>query len=191
MDQRPLRRRPRVPERRRLRLGRRLSRTAALRRIHPGGLGATGRRDLRRSRGRQGIGRRRPVRHRYRIERRRVCRSLHRRRPGSKSAVGGNEIRQYEWVHLAATWDGAKIRLYVDGELAATRTATTPPGTGEGDLRIGCDTPSGPFGGRIDEVRVYRRTLNAGEVAADMETAMQTPKATPIAKYSFDESNEE
>ncbi len=111
--------------------------------------------------------------------------------PGSKTAVGGKEIREYEWVHLAATWDGSKIRLYVDGELAATKATSTPPGTGEGDLKIGCDAPEGPFGGRIDEVRVYRRTLNGAEVAADMETPLQTPKATPVAKYSFDEENEE
>jgi Concanavalin A-like lectin/glucanases superfamily len=109
----------------------------------------------------------------------------------SETAVGGPEIREYEWVHLAATWDGAHIRLYVDGELAATEASTTPPGGGEGDLRIGCDTPEGPFGGRIDNVRVYDRALDGGEVVADMETPLQTPKATPVAKYSFDEKNEE
>jgi Concanavalin A-like lectin/glucanases superfamily/Peptidase A4 family len=109
----------------------------------------------------------------------------------SETAVGGPEIREYEWVHLAATWDGAHVRLYVDGELAATEASTTPPGGGEGDLRIGCDTPEGPFGGRIDNVRVYDRALDGGEVVADMETPLQTPKATPVAKYSFDEKNEE
>ncbi len=109
----------------------------------------------------------------------------------SQTAVGGREIREYEWVHLAATWDGAHIRLYVDGELAATKATTTPPSGGAGGLRIGCDAPEGPFDGRIDEVRVYGRTLNGAEVAADMETPLQTPKATPVAKYSFDEENEE
>jgi Concanavalin A-like lectin/glucanases superfamily len=106
---------------------------------------------------------------------------------GSKAAVGGEEIREYEWVHLAATWDGSKIRLYVDGELADTETATSPPAIGEGSLKIGCDGPDGQFTGQIDEVRVYNRTLTGGEVAADMETSLQTPKATPVAAYSFDE----
>lgn len=108
----------------------------------------------------------------------------------AQTAVGGPEIREYEWVHLAATWDGQKIRLYVDGELADTQAASAPGGA-EGGLRIGCDSPNGPFGGRIDELRVYGRTLNQGEVAADMETPLETPKATPVAKYSFDEANEE
>ncbi len=109
----------------------------------------------------------------------------------AKAVVGGEEIRNYEWVHLAATWDGAAIRLYVDGELVGTEATATPPGTGEGDLRIGCDTPDGPFGGRIDDVRVYSRALNAGEVAGDMESPLQTPTATPVAAYSFDEEDEE
>jgi hypothetical protein len=110
---------------------------------------------------------------------------------GSKAAVGGEKIRPYEWVHLAATWDGAKIRLYVDGELASTQAATTPPLSGEGSLRIGCDTPDGSFGGRIDEVRVYGRALNGSEVDTDMESPLQTPRRTPVAEYSFDENDEE
>jgi Concanavalin A-like lectin/glucanases superfamily len=111
---------------------------------------------------------------------------------GSKAAVGaGDGIREDEWVHLATTWDGATIRLYVDGELAASKAATTPPGTGEGSLHIGCDGPDGPFGGRIDEVRVYDRALDGGEVDSDMEAPLQTPKATPVASYSFDEGEGE
>jgi hypothetical protein len=110
---------------------------------------------------------------------------------GSKAAVGGEKVREYEWVHLAATWDGSTIRLYVDGELADTETATSPPATGEGSLKIGCDGPDGQFTGQIDEVRVYNRTLTGTEVGADMESPIQTPKATPVAAYSFDENNEE
>jgi hypothetical protein len=110
---------------------------------------------------------------------------------GSAAAVGGEEIREYEWVHLATTWDGSRIRLYADGELVATEAATTPPATGEGALKIGCDGPDGQFTGRIDEVRVYNRALDGAEVGADMEAPIQTSKATPVAAYSFDEKNEE
>jgi Concanavalin A-like lectin/glucanases superfamily len=110
----------------------------------------------------------------------------------SKAAIGGGEIvRENTWVHIATTYDGAKLRLYVDGELVATKSATTPPATGAGSLRIGCDGPDGPFGGRIDEVRLYGRALNGPEVDSDMESPLQTPKRTPVAEYSFDEKNEE
>jgi hypothetical protein len=110
---------------------------------------------------------------------------------GSKAAIGGEELRENAWVHLATTYDGADLRLYVDGELVATKAAPTGPAVGEGTLHIGCDGPDGPFGGKIDEVRLYGRALNAAEVDSDMESPLQTPKATPVAAYSFDEKNEE
>jgi hypothetical protein len=110
----------------------------------------------------------------------------------SKAAIGGGDIvRENTWVHIATTYDGSKIRLYVDGELVATKAATTPPATNAGSLRIGCDGPDGPFGGRIDEVRLYGRALNGPEIDTDMESPLQTPKATPVASYSFDEKSEE
>ena len=72
-----------------------------------------------------------------------------------------------EWRHIAATYsmfDG-RVRLYVDGELAADRPMalgamllTTDP------LRLGVGTV-----GAIDEVRVYPRALSAEEVAALLE----------------------
>jgi len=105
-------------------------------------------------------------------------------------AAGGGLVAEKAWSHVATTYDGHYIRVYVDGELVATEDAPTPPLAGEGALKIGCDGPDGQFTGRIDEVRVYDRALNAGEVVGDMETPLQTPKATPVADYSFDEDDE-
>jgi hypothetical protein len=106
---------------------------------------------------------------------------------GSTTAVSGEELRAHDWTHLAATYDGSRLRLYEEGELVAEKSATTPPAVGEGALKIGCDTPDGPFTGKIDEVRVYNRALDGAEVAYDREAPIQTPKATPVAAYSFDE----
>jgi Concanavalin A-like lectin/glucanases superfamily len=110
---------------------------------------------------------------------------------GSEVAFGGGPVQENEWTPVATTYDGGRIRVYEDGELVAEQTASTPPATGEGPLKIGCDTPDGPFTGKIDEVRVYNRALDGAEVDADGETPLQTPKATPVAAYSFDEENEE
>ncbi|MFT3863371.1 MAG: LamG domain-containing protein [Solirubrobacterales bacterium] len=91
------------------------------------------------------------------------------------------------WSHVAVTWDGAELRLYVDGELVASAPEGPPPVT-EGDLDIGGATEHGTyFKGRIDEVRIYDRALTGAEVDADMEDPIQTPKAGPVAAWSFDE----
>jgi hypothetical protein len=85
-------------------------------------------------------------------------------------AVDGADQEQNVWVHVALTYDGANMRLYIDGELIDTSAAHgVEPSSG--DLSIGCSQEFGDnFDGLIDEVRVYNRALGAGEVAADMAT---------------------
>ena len=66
------------------------------------------------------------------------------------------------WAHVAATYDGATLRLYVDGTLVASVAATGAIATSTGALRIGGNTLWGEyFQGLIDEVRVYNRALTA------------------------------
>ena len=91
------------------------------------------------------------------------------------------------WTHLALTYDGAQMRLYVDGELADTTPAPEGVEPSSGDLSIGCDTEyKDHFEGLIDEVRVYDRALDAGEVGGDKATPIEEPQAAPVAAYSFD-----
>jgi hypothetical protein len=73
------------------------------------------------------------------------------------------------WTHLAATYDGSSLRLYVNGSLAAERATSGVLATSSRPLRIGHnDVNGGVFLGRIDEVRVYARALTAQEIQADM-----------------------
>ncbi len=96
------------------------------------------------------------------------------------------------WTHLAVTYDGARLRLYVDGEEVATKAAPGPVLTGKGTLDIGCAPHLGDtFLGRIDEVRIYERALTTGEVQGDMGTPLQTPVQGPVAEWSFDDGDEE
>jgi glucose/arabinose dehydrogenase/PKD repeat protein len=77
------------------------------------------------------------------------------------------------WTHLAATYDGANLRLYVNGALVATKPATGAMPNTANPLRIGGNAIWGEyFSGLIDEVRVYNRALNETEVKADMQAAV-------------------
>ena len=77
------------------------------------------------------------------------------------------------WSHLALTWDGTTMRLYVNGTQVATKarsgTLQSTAG-GAGPVRLGNNTYSENFLGRIDEVRIYSRALSAAEVTTDMNT---------------------
>ena len=73
------------------------------------------------------------------------------------------------WSHLAATYDGAALRLYVNGAQVSSRALTGAMRVTGQPLRIGGNSVWGEwFSGRIDEVRVYNRALSAAQIQADM-----------------------
>ncbi len=77
------------------------------------------------------------------------------------------------WTHLAMTYDGTSMKLYVNGVLVSTRTAAKPTVDGL-KLMIGSYKTSNFYEGLIDEVRIYNRALSASEIGADMNTAVGT-----------------
>jgi hypothetical protein len=79
------------------------------------------------------------------------------------------------WHHVAGTYDGATVRLYVDGVQAGTGTSRTSAigyGLANPDGLLGsfggaCN-PELAYGGDLDEPRVWRRALSAQEIAASV-----------------------
>ena len=82
------------------------------------------------------------------------------------------------WHHVACTYTSADgtVRMYVDGVAAAT----TYPGAGaqiaapNGELHIGSEPETSPrrFTGRLDELRIYGRSLSAAEIAAHFDAGV-------------------
>jgi hypothetical protein len=75
------------------------------------------------------------------------------------------------WTHLAMTYDGAYVRLYLNGQFDSSYTLSGPIQTTTNWFAIGCN-PYGAtwahFNGMIDDVRVYNRALSQQEIQADM-----------------------
>jgi hypothetical protein len=101
------------------------------------------------------------------------------RRPGawlrlagvSTSAVGPAVLPLNGWSHLAMTYDGAQVSLFVNGTLVRSVARTGLMSNTTGALRIGGNAVwTEFFNGRIDEVRIYNRALTASEIQADMAT---------------------
>lgn len=87
----------------------------------------------------------------------------------SSSLKGTATLPLNAWSHLAATYDGATVRLYVNGTQVASRAQTGSIETSTGPLTLGGDPLYGQYWtGKMDEVRVYNRALGAGEIQADM-----------------------
>lgn len=86
------------------------------------------------------------------------------------SYVANTDMNVSEWYHLAATYNGSQVRLYLNGILDNTPTARTGTiSTNSLDLIIGSGwsgtNPNAfPFDGLIDEVAIYNRSLSAQEI---------------------------
>lgn len=75
------------------------------------------------------------------------------------------------WHHVAAVRNNGTISLYIDGifrlsSTEGTATPTYPLNMNAGAMTFGGFSPPryNPFGGKIDEIRIYNRALSAGEI---------------------------
>src|SRR6185437_4002311 len=85
------------------------------------------------------------------------------------------------WTHLAATWDGATITLYVNGVAKATGTLAGPMPAGNANIGLGFNpqTSSGYLNGLMAEAAVYPAALTSQQVAQHY-TAGPAGTGTPI-----------
>ena len=90
---------------------------------------------------------------------------------GATPLFGTSALAANTWAHLAATYDGSTLTLYVNGAAVSSAPITGPIATSSQELSIGGDSVFGQyFAGRIDEVRIYNRALAATEIQHDMNT---------------------
>ena len=86
---------------------------------------------------------------------------------------GSSRLVVNTWTHLAATYDGSQVRLFVNGAQVASKAQTGSLAASANPLQIGGDGIYGQyFNGRIDEVRVYRAALTQAEIQTDMATPL-------------------
>ncbi|WP_447191463.1 LamG-like jellyroll fold domain-containing protein [Streptosporangium sp. G12] len=87
------------------------------------------------------------------------------------------------WHHLATTYDGSRLRLYIDGELDRSVPVAGAVRAGDGPLHIGGHPAWGAyFKGAIDEVRVYNVARTRAQIQLDMNnpvTGTDAPPTTP------------
>ncbi len=84
-------------------------------------------------------------------------------------AGGGNQLKHAiepkEWSHIAATFDGKTMRLFVNGEQRGDRQSMFDATTNPGSVLAGVDlVKQTHFSGALDEIRVYGRALSAQEI---------------------------
>jgi glucose/arabinose dehydrogenase/PKD repeat protein len=98
-------------------------------------------------------------------------------------AYGTSNLAANAWTHLAATYDGAMLRLYVNGTQVSSTARSGSIKASAGPLTFGSDPLYGQYlAGRIDEVRIYNSALTQTQIQTDMATPLEgasPPDTTP------------
>jgi hypothetical protein len=97
-------------------------------------------------------------------------------------------------AHVAATWDGSTIRLFVNGEPAGIANPSIGTLRSSADeLRIGAAEASSGFlrrfKGLVDDVRIWSIARSATEIASTMRCQPTGPTANLRAAWVFDGSS--
>jgi PKD repeat protein len=93
-------------------------------------------------------------------------------RIGNYPAVSGiTQLPAYQWSHVAGTYDGQYLRMYVNGVLTSQQGQTGTIPVSSGALKIGGNAIWGEYyAGYLDDIRIYNRALSQAEVSTDFKT---------------------
>jgi hypothetical protein len=88
------------------------------------------------------------------------------------------------WHHLAATYDGTTMRLFIDGVEAATKPQTGAITVNGNSLAIGNQPGySEFFGGSVDNIRIWNTARTQAELQANMNVDIDPSTQTGLVSY--------
>lgn len=85
---------------------------------------------------------------------------------GQTSPIYTTGLLANTWYHLAGTWNGSVVKLYINGKLSASgnNTGTWPGGYRNYPLRVGWGYGGEYFNGVVRDLLIYNRSLDADEI---------------------------
>ena len=105
----------------------------------------------------------------------------------SRSAYNRFAFAPDTWYHLAGTYDGSKIRLYVNGRLLSVRSYTAGAKGNNDPLQLGGGPSNRWFKGLIDEVRVFNHARSQAEINAMKNITLTGKEAGLVGYWPFDD----
>lgn len=108
---------------------------------------------------------------------------------GGPQVISESGLPANRWTHVAATYDGQFLKIYIDGELDATDTETRSIGSNSNNLTLGTDASLSTnfLSGQMDGVRIWNTTRSAFEIADSYLEKLTGSEAGLIALYDFDD----
>ena len=107
---------------------------------------------------------------------------------GTQANLTDYHVPLFQWVHYAATWDGAVMRVYLDGELVrqrqteGKRLASTDNPVWIGSSGDGTDMP-----GLIDDVQIWNLARTQEQIQHSMRAGLKGDEPGLVGWWPLDE----
>ena len=101
---------------------------------------------------------------------------------------GKTELSADTWYHLAATYDGSSMIIYINGKEDAS-AGQSGSITANASFWISQVPMSRPFNGRMDEVRVWNVARTAQQIRDNMCKSLQGDEPGLVAYYRMDQQS--
>jgi glucose/arabinose dehydrogenase/PKD repeat protein len=104
---------------------------------------------------------------------------------GDMIRYGSSGLALNTWYHVAGVYDATArtMNVYLNGQLnngAVVGTVAAAQQNSSANVNIGRRASGGyPFGGSVDDVRIYARALSVSEIVADMNAGAGAPPPAP------------
>lgn len=109
--------------------------------------------------------------------------------PGTYNRLESNTgVPADRWTHIAVTYDGNQLSLYINGELDAQTSAGGDIGANSLPLKFGTNTSASNekfFSGQIDEVRIWNKVRTLLEIKNKQFLPLKGSETGLVAYYPF------
>jgi hypothetical protein len=107
---------------------------------------------------------------------------------------GSSTVNNGEWHHVACTYNGSSVTVYIDGGAGTPAARTNGLNNTSDTLHIGRFSSGagtgGYFNGQIDDVRIYNYARDGDQVIQDRDYVPNPTGDIPIAWYRFEDGGQ-
>ncbi|MEX2363305.1 MAG: LamG-like jellyroll fold domain-containing protein, partial [Balneolaceae bacterium] len=98
-----------------------------------------------------------------------------------------NGAPAHRWTHIAGTYDGQFIKIYINGVLDNTKQLSRTINSNSYSLNIGSNasTTANFFSGQLDEIRIWNSSRTASEIAGNYLEELNGSESGLAAYYTF------
>jgi len=95
-----------------------------------------------------------------------------------------------KWTHIAASYDGSSLKVYVNGTLSGTVANASGLPSGADAWYFGkAASGSNLFPGTMDEIRIWNVTRTQSEIDGNKNAIISASSAGLVGYYKFDETS--